>query len=35
VYTYRQDVIEVDPATAAPFTASAVDDLLIKADRTA
>lgn len=34
-YTYRQDVIEVDPATAAPFTASAVDDLLIKADRTA
>ena len=35
IYTYRQDVFEVDPASAAPFTPSEVDALLIKADRTA
>jgi hypothetical protein len=35
VYTYRQDVFEIDPASAAPFTPSEVDALLIKADRTA
>jgi hypothetical protein len=35
IYTYRQDVFETDPASAAPFTPSEVDALLIKADRTA
>ena len=35
IYTYRQDVFETDPASAAPFTVSEVDALLIKADRTA
>jgi hypothetical protein len=35
IYTYRQDVFEIDPASAAPFTVSEVDALLIKADRTA
>jgi hypothetical protein len=35
VYTYRQDVFEIDPASAAPFTVAEVDALLIKADRTA
>jgi hypothetical protein len=35
IYTYRQDVFETDPASAAPFTTSEVDALLIKADRTA
>jgi hypothetical protein len=35
IYTYRQDVFEVDPASAAPFTQAEVDALLIKADRTA
>jgi hypothetical protein len=35
IYTYRQDVFEIDPASAAPFTPSEVDALLIKADRTA
>lgn len=33
IYTYRQDVFETDPATAAPFTASAVDALQIKVER--
>lgn len=35
IYTYRQDVFETDPASAAPFTPSEVDGLLIKAERTA
>lgn len=35
VYTYRQDVFETDPASAAPFTPSEVDALLIKVERTA
>jgi hypothetical protein len=35
IYTYRQDVFETDPASAAPFTPSEVDALFIKADRTA
>lgn len=35
IYTYFGDVFETDPATAAPFTPSAVDDLLIKIERTA
>jgi hypothetical protein len=35
IYTYRQDVFETDPASAAPFTPAEVDALLIKADRTA
>lgn len=35
IYTYRQDVFESDPATAAPFTSGAVDALLIKVERTA
>lgn len=35
IYTYRQDVFETDPATAAPFTPSAVDSLQFKVERTA
>lgn len=35
VYTYRQDVFELDPATAAPFTPTAVDALQFKIERTA
>lgn len=35
VYTYRQDVFQTDPASAAPFTPSEVDALLIKVERTA
>ena len=35
VYTYRQDVFETDPATAAPFTPSGVDSLQFKVERTA
>jgi hypothetical protein len=35
VYTYRQDVFETDPDSAAPFTPSEVDAIVIKADRTA
>lgn len=35
IYTYRQDVFETDPASAAPFTPSEVDALLIKVERTA
>ena len=35
IYTYRQDVFEIDPDSAAPFTPAEVDALLIKADRTA
>lgn len=35
IYTYRQDVFETDPASAAPFTPSEVDGLLIKVERTA
>lgn len=35
IYTYYGDVFEVDPATAAPFTPSGVDDLQIKIERTA
>lgn len=35
VYTYRQDVFEIDPATAAPFTPSGVDSLQFKVERTA
>lgn len=35
VYTYRQDVFQIDPATAAPFTAAAVDALQLKVERTA
>lgn len=34
IYTYRQNVFETDPATAAPFTSTAVDGLLIKVERT-
>lgn len=35
IYTYRQDVFETDPASAAPFTPAEVDALLIKVERTA
>ena len=35
IYTYRQDVFETDPASAAPFTPSEVDGLQIKVERTA
>lgn len=35
VYTYRHDVFEVDPASAAPFTPSEVDALKFKVKRTA
>lgn len=35
IYTYRQDVFETDPASAAPFTASDVNGLLVKVTRTA
>lgn len=35
IYTYRQDVFETDPASAAPFTPSEVDALQIKVERTA
>lgn len=35
IYTYRQDVFQIDPATAAPFTPSAVDSLQFKVTRTA
>lgn len=35
IYTYRQDVFETDPATAAPFTPSGVDSLQFKVERTA
>ena len=34
IYTYRQDVFETDPASAAPFTPSEVDGLLGKVERT-
>lgn len=34
IYTYRQDVFETDPASAAPFTPAEVDALLIKVERT-
>lgn len=35
IYTYRQDVFQTDPATAAPFTPSGVDSLQFKVARTA
>lgn len=35
IYTYRQDVFQTDPATAAPFTPTAVDALQFKVARTA
>lgn len=35
IYTYRSDVFETDPDTAAPFTPEAVDDLLVSVERTA
>lgn len=35
VYTYRQDVFQTDPATAAPFTPAGVDSLQFKVARTA
>ena len=35
IYTYRQDVFQTDPATAAPFTPAAVDALQFKVTRTA
>jgi hypothetical protein len=35
VYTYRQDVFQTDPATAAPFVPAAVDALQFKVARTA
>lgn len=35
IYTYRQDVFQTDPATAAPFTPAAVDALQFKVARTA
>lgn len=35
IYTYRADVFETDPASAAPFTPSEVDGLLVKVERTA
>lgn len=35
VYTYRQDVFQVDPASAAPFTPAEVDALQFKVERTA
>lgn len=34
IYTFRQDVFETDPASAAPFTPAEVDALLIKVERT-
>lgn len=34
IYTYRYDIFETDPASAAPFTPSEVDGLLIKVERT-
>jgi len=35
IYTYRQDVFQIDPASAAPFTPSEVDALQFKVARTA
>jgi hypothetical protein len=35
IYTYRQDVFEIDPASAAPFTPSEVNALKVKIERTA
>lgn len=35
IYTYRHDVFQIDPATAAPFTPAAVDALQLKVARTA
>jgi hypothetical protein len=35
IYTYRQDVFQTDPATAAPFAPAAVDALQFKVARTA
>lgn len=35
VYTYRQDVFQIDPASAAPFTPAEVDALQFKVARTA
>lgn len=35
IYTYRQDVFETDPASAAPFTPAEVDALKAKVERTA
>jgi hypothetical protein len=35
VYTYRQDVFQTDPASAAPFTPANVDALQFKVERTA
>jgi hypothetical protein len=35
VYTYRQDVFQTDPSSAAPFTPSQVDSLNFKVERTA
>lgn len=35
VYTYRQDVFQIDPASAAPFTPSEVDALKFQVERTA
>jgi hypothetical protein len=35
VYTYWQDVIELDPATGAPWAASAVNDVKLRFERTA
>lgn len=34
IYTYRQDIFQTDPASAAPFTPSEVDGLLVKVERT-
>lgn len=35
IYTYRHDVFQTDPASAAPFTPSEVDALQFKVERTA
>lgn len=35
VYTFRQDVFEIDPASAAPFTPTEVNALQFKVERTA
>lgn len=35
IYTYRQDVFQIDPASAAPFTPAEVDALQFKVARTA
>jgi hypothetical protein len=35
IYTYRQDVFQIDPASTAPFTPAEVDALQFKVERTA